>query len=279
MNKKYGKFIIIFVILLAIYGLIIYFVAGGKKEEEKEPNNNGSGNTNPVTPTPDIPKSQVDAIIFISESGILTHSDIGWRVASTEVLSGKTFDVYKDNSLIGNYRIMYNDIWRLYDDNNNRYDYDNGSIMGVNTDLDFRYISIHTENVTSEDKNNVKEFLDKKDLKYDIDSISIKKHTYDFNNDGIRDDILYTASHSVDLDGSSNDNDIFSAIFVKNSNNTQQLLFSKDEGISYDIKAFFDLDDIKYVLLSGEYPSDSGYNIRLYKIDSKIELAISGDFK
>ena len=279
-NKSYGKFIIIALIVLAIYGAFIYFVFGGKKDNKTDNKDNKTNNTNkPTKPTtPDVPKSQIDAIVFINDNGLITHSDTGWEIGSTTILSGKKFDVFNNNSLIGTYRVLYNNVWRLYDSNNSPVKYE-GSILGVSTDLDFRNISLYEENVTIEDKSNISDYLDKKKIDYDIDYLAIDRHTYDFNQDGIRDDVLYSVSYSSGLDDESVVGDTFSAIFIKSTNRVQEIYYSKENDLPYRLKAIFNLDEVKYLLFSGEYPADSGYSILLYKAGEKIEKELEDNFK
>ena len=277
-NKSYGKFIIIALIVLAIYGALIYFVFGGKKEDKD--NNKETNNTNtPNKPTnPVVPKSEIDAVVFISDNGLITHSDSGWEIGNTTVLSGKKFDVFHNNSLIGTYRVLYNNEWRLYDLNNSPVKYE-GSIIGVSTDLDFKNISLYEENVTNEDKKSIVEYLEKKGIDYDIDYLSIDRHTYDFNRDGIRDDVLYSVGYSAGLDDEKVVGDTFSAIIIKSLNTTKELFFTKEYGLLYNLKALFTLKDETYLLFSGEYPADSGYSILLYKAGEKIEKELEDNFK
>jgi hypothetical protein len=141
----------------------------------------------------------------------------------------KKFDIYVDNELLGNYKILYSTRFTLIDDNDNIVDYD-GSVVAVSENIGFKLYNFTKDDyLNGDDDAVVRQALDK----IGIDQTSYynirQKIALDIDNNGVN-EYIYYVDNTPDAKEDSIDG-VVSPIVDANGNNFSLLLMSKNNKI------------------------------------------------
>lgn len=272
------KPIIVFGSIVLVYFVAMLIIFGFDKESL----NNKDNDPKPSNPNIDQPiinndepikQEEIEDILFIEDGAIISKTATKWNSADADLLLNKKFSIYDNDVLIGNYTVLFNNDWYIYDDNNSRVNINN-KILGINTTKSFNRYNLIEEEITEEDKNIVSEYLNGLGVSYDVNILLITKNTSDYNKDGIRES-LYTVNLVNGLE-EEYDYPEFSVAFI-NYLKQNQTLYKKTENVSCGINLYeyFELDNSKHLIFNCYYPSDNGYDVLLYSLNgmySNLEL-------
>ncbi|MBR1416305.1 MAG: hypothetical protein IJ572_00615 [Bacilli bacterium] len=141
--KKY-KGLIIFVLLLGVYGLVMYFifnekntVADSKQKENKTVENKTSQN---------------DYYLVIGNSSFLKYQNNSFVNTSLNSIENvNLFKVFIDNKYFGNYKLKYGGDWNLFNDKEEYVNYE-GNLLAASSNLEFTVKNFSIREINDEDK-------------------------------------------------------------------------------------------------------------------------------
>ena len=191
----------------------------------------------------------------------------------------ENFDVYIDDKLIGNYDLLYNDKWYIYDKNSHLVKYD-GRFLAISGNKNYKVIEFEEKNLNSSDENYIKAILRNKNIEYPDEFNYAKKVELDVDNDN-KLETIYTVSNAFVIDNSSKK---FSFVLIKDDE--PQMLYEKyvEPDQKYKLcvpkmNSVIDFNkDSKYeIIIECNYYSDIGTSTNLYKQHKgKYELVKGG---
>lgn len=244
---KNKKTIIIILLVLVAYLVLMVILFGSEKVKDKFYN--------------------MDIML---SSGAKWHLEDGiWTdIKDEKNYNWKKFNVYVDNQLLGNYNLLYNKKWYVYDDEKNLIDYD-GTIVGIKGNKKFKLINFDKSNFDSSGENILKSILKKENIDFTNNFQGIKI-TIDIDGDA-KEEIIYTASNAFVED--QNITHRYSIIFIKDDETKIIYQDYQDASMKYSmcvpkINTIIDLDeDSKYELITEcNYYSIMGTCTSLYEI-------------
>ncbi len=179
----------------------------------------------------------------------------------------KKFDVYVNNQLLGNYNLLYNNIWYLFDDNRNSKSY-GGSLIAIRGNKKYEVIDFQEEDLNEEDLKKVKNVLKSENIEYTYNLSYKKKVTLDVDGDS-KEETIYAISNVF----TSEPNQKFSIVFIDNDGIEVLYKDVKKPSKMYEmcmpkVKFIIDIDkDLKYEIITEcTYFSVMGSCDSLYKI-------------
>ena len=141
-DKKVSIFILIFLLL----GSIIFFATIGVRLLNKN----------------------IEDVIIIGNSGGFKKVNKRWTPINNEEnlksYSGNKFNVYIDNSYLGKYKLLYDDKWYLFKDNNNPVNYE-GNMLALSGSIKYKVFNFDMHDI--EDTTYVKKALKENELSED----------------------------------------------------------------------------------------------------------------
>lgn len=198
-------------------------------------------------------KDKIYSMDILLSSGAKWHLEDGkWSDINDEKeYNWKKFDVYINNDLIGNYNLLYNKKWYVYDNKKNLIDY-NGTIVAIKGNKKYKLINFHKSNFDTTGENLLKSILREKNINFS-NNFQGTKISVDLDNDG-KEEIIYTASNAFIDDEMINRR--YSIIFIKDDKT--QIIYEdyQDVSMKYSmcvpkINTIIDLDkDSKYELIT-----------------------------
>lgn len=248
---KKDKKVAIFILIFLIVGAIIFFLTIGVGLLNKSSEN----------------------IIIIGNSGGFKKVNSRWVHINTKnelkSLSGNKFNVYVDNSYFGNYKLLYDDKWYLFKNDDTPVNY-NGNMLALSGSIKYKVANFTTHDI--EDKTYVNRVLRENNISED----SILTYSYytdiDLNNDGVLERI-YTISNKFPYEDVGNLS--FSYIFMLKNDKIIYLYKNKEEiddvysGCNPYISNLIDIDEDNKleVIIGCSYYSVEGTKYNLYKFN------------
>lgn len=179
----------------------------------------------------------------------------------------KKFDVYIDNQLIGNYSLMYNNRWYLFDDERVSQKYE-GKILAIKGNKKYQVIDFLEEDINEEDKEILNDILNDKEITYP-ESFTYAKKVFINLDDDQKLETIYTISNAFTNDTSVNKK--FSLVFIKDDQTKILYEDKKYADYQYDmcvpkVNSIIDINkDKKYeIIIECNYYSVMGTCNQLY---------------
>ncbi len=222
-------------------------------------------------------KEEKYSTMFYDNYVKLLYKDGKWSNISNRNIndySWKKYDLYYNNDFYGNYYLMYNNKWYIFDDDKKSIDWEPG-IVAFSGNIKSRVIDTKKEDISSNEYSYSREVLSS----LDIDNIDISKlkeksrYLVDVDSDGDVDKI-YSISNAQ-MEGDYVSNKTFTVVFARV--NDKNIIIYKNvinkknyyAGYSPNLVAF-SIDDYKEanLLLSVGSYSDIDTNSYLYKYNT-----------
>jgi len=181
----------------------------------------------------------------------------------------KKFDVYINNQLLGNYDLMYNNKWYIFDGNRKSIKYD-GKLLGISGNKKYEVIDFQKQNLDTKGENLLKQILKDDNIDYPKSFELAEKVTLDIDGDG-NDETIYTISNAFTYDTDINKE--FSIIFI--DDDEVQVLYKRYSDVQnhYDlcvprVSNVIDINkDSKYeIIFECTYYSELGSCSMLYEL-------------
>jgi len=207
--------------------------------------------------------------IMLSTGDKISLKDGNWiDIKDEKEYNWNKFDIYVENNFFGNYNLLYNDKWYIFDNNRNSIKYD-GRILGINGNIKYDVINFTEESFDNIGTNSLKKILDDNEIDYPKEFTYAKKSTLDIDGDE-KDETIYTVSNAFTYESGLNKK--FSIVFIENNDIDilyEDYVSSKDQ---YDlcvpkINSIIDINkDSKYeIILECNYFSVMGTCTSLYE--------------
>lgn len=194
------------------------------------------------------------------KSYVMLNPDTKWQlkngkwsdITNDKVYNWKKFDVYVDNQLLGNYNLLYNKKWYLFDNNRKSVKYE-GNMIAIKGNKKYKVIDFKEEDFDNTDKIILKDILEKENIDYPKEFTYAKKISLDLDGDN-NIETIYTISNAFTNDTLVNYK--FSIVFIKDDN--IQILYKNKETLERQyylcvpkVKAIIDFNlDSKYEIIT-----------------------------
>lgn len=181
----------------------------------------------------------------------------------------KKFDVYVDHQLFGNYDLLYNNKWYIFDENRDSMKY-SGRILAVRGNKKYEVVDFNEDNFDTTGDNLLRSILEEKKADYPKELTYAKKVTLDIDGDHAE-ETIYTVSNAFTYETDVNKK--FSLIFMSDSK--MQVLYQSyvNIGDQYDLcvpklNSIIDINkDSRYELIfECNYFSELGSCSMLYEL-------------
>lgn len=204
--KKDKKIIIVLLIFFFSYCIYLFFYLGGYNFQKE--------------------KNNITTIIL--DKNIVWNKEKGnWlNILDKEPYNWKKYNIYVNNEKLGNYYLVYNNKWYIFDNKKNSINY-NGSLLAYSSNdeiiiRDFKVESIINDEIANTvlSQNNIKinqEFTVQDKIKIDIDQNG-------------EEDTIYLISNHLPL--SANENKRFNLVFIIKNNKLYYLYKDIDKTIN-----------------------------------------------
>ena len=100
------------------------------------------------------------------------------------------FDLYRRNQYFGNYYLLYNDRWLVYDDDRNPVQKSGSNLLAVRSNQDFKVATYTTTDIPTEQMQYVEQVLTDHNIDPDTELVTKEMITYDIDNDGQEESII-----------------------------------------------------------------------------------------
>ena len=265
--KQNSKAIIIVIICMVVYSVLVTMFAASRTKKE----NNEGNKTKETTP------SEVDTTndfdIVLSPKTIISHNEKkGWYDNPNLEYKNLRFSVYIDKEYNDYHSIVYADKWQMVNYDETVTDY-NESFMAIYSTIKYNVIDIELKKLDSNNAKDITDYLDTKDVNYQYDKLVINYVYYDFNQDGVKDDVYFVSN--VGLSDYSGFNKTFSFGFAKVLN--QNITFYED--VANNVNAtnmclpsfttIIKYDDKVHLITECSYKSNSKSKHMMYNFTDK----------
>lgn len=226
--KKY-KFLIIFILILGVYGLVMYFVFGTNNGYDNQNNNNNGNKTNNVN-------EEKKYLVIGNISNNLFSNGSFSKVSTNEIEKIEKYKVYVNNKFYGDYKLKHVNNWNLFD-KSNEYVHYNGSLIAFSTNFNVKVRDYKVRQLNDKEKNALKN-----DYKLPTFSSLITNQVVDFDLDsnGVLDQIICITN----MDENDNIKNNFSILFIKLNDEKITLIEEKESDAKYvySIYAIINID-------------------------------------
>lgn len=171
------KGFIIFIVILVFYLGAMYLLFGKSAIEEKKANE----------------------VLIIRNNTKFHYNNHKWyKIEEDDYLKfdGKNYDVYQEKSFFGNYELMFNNKWYLFDKDENSIDYDD-EIFAYSGKKDLKFIDFKKSNLDSKDVNYINKALEKIEVKNYKGYFEGEKISMNIDKDN-KEEIVYIVNGSYD---------------------------------------------------------------------------------
>ena len=179
------------------------------------------------------------------------------------------FDVYIDNQLLGNYDLLYNDKWYIFDENKKSIKYD-GKILAIRGNKKYEVIEFNEKDLNDDGKNALREVLSEYDIDYPKELTYAKRVNLDIDGDS-KEETIYTISNAFTYETELNKK--FSTVFILDGKKKVLYFDYVNVGDQYDlcvpkVNSIIDINkDLKYeIILECKYFSEMGVCGSLYEL-------------
>lgn len=218
---------------------------------------------------------------------VMLDPDSMWRlkdgkwsdVKEDKEYNWKKFDIYINNKLLGNYNLLYNKKWYVFNDNREAIKYE-GDLIAIKGNKKYKVYDFEEEELNLLDETLISEVLNQEKIKNSYEYTYARKVVFDFDGDTLE-ETLYTVSNTFNY--STEVNEVFSLVFLHDDIN--QVLYKSTQNIDrqYDvclpkIKGIIDFDkDNKLEIIIGcNYYDSLGTCNSLYQIKDGKYIKVKG---
>ena len=182
----------------------------------------------------------------------------------------KKYNIYVNNSYIGEYQLQYNEKWHIYDEDRNPIKYE-GNIIAT-SNLEIKVYNYEKQDITDSEANRINEFLNNEKVNIVEYNKYNSKIEIDLDNDN-KNEKLYIVNSKIN----GNDNNIFSMILLDKSNKITVVsskvvpLYSKEKILLYDIYGIIDIEDdkkLEIIVNETQYSQPDTSNEQVYKLNN-----------
>lgn len=276
--KNHLKVGAILIAILTVYSIIVYVIAANKAEKEKPDNNvteKPQDETNKIDENNQQPPKDLvgDYNVILSPNTIISYVNGTWQENPKFKYENQLFDVYIGSENVGFNYLTYSAGWKVFDSNRNFLEI-NDNIFAMNTKLEYHNFNVTKSEINDIDKNTISEFLNSKNITFDLEKANLNKYVIDVNFDGIRDELFFVSNAFTESEESFNK--AFSFGFVKYYNKTEEF-YNVTEEISEAFKIgnptlqnIIKINDNIYYIVSVEYFSNKGCEHIIYKLNNDV---------
>ena len=266
-NKK----IIIIISLMLIFGLIMILIFSGNKKSNNNNENNNENKENINNSSSNQEKISIKYIVIDNDSNWLYNGNFE-KTTSTAIKNAKThFKIYADNNYIGEYKLIRDKKWNVFDDEDNFIPY-KGNLFAFSSDFDIRLIRIITANITDSDKEFITSGYENKTFDYLItnDVVNI-----DLDDNGQIDKVVALSNSNEEIDN--NYNLVYIILNDKLYTLVNETVKDFYSSSIYNINRIFTFNNEKYILIK-ETKNYIGDNVKVinhmfkYDNDNFIEI-------
>ncbi len=256
MKKRY----IVILIIIIVY-FTVFFLLYGKDE---------------------LKYSKLKTTLIIGDNTIWQLDEKKWyNIANTndkEELNWTLFTVFADNEKLGNYYLVFDDKWYIYDNKRNPISY-SGSIVAYSANYEMKIKNFTQEKIS--DYTKVNEALSENNITINNQELTSNTQiSVDIDNDGV-DEKIYVVGNVFPIE--SNPEYIFSIVFMEKNDIIYPIYKSIEKNKNYNgckpyINTIIDVnDDNKYeIVLSCSQYSTEGTIDMLYKFNkNKFSIIVS----
>ena len=230
--KKY-KGLIIFVVILAVYGLIMYFVFSNGNDSNTNSNNKPNNNNSTTV--------KEEKYLVINNTSNLNYSDGKFTDVKISVIEAlDNLKVYVNNNFYGNYKLKYVSNWNLFDKKDEFVNY-NGNLLAFNDNFNIKVRKYKIRQIDDNDK----VFL--------INNYNLNSFEYlttnevvdiDLDNNGIVDEIICLSS----MEESNNIKNYYNIIVLKLNNEKITLIEEREQDATYvySINSIINIEDNEF---------------------------------
>lgn len=268
--KDHAKTITIILIILVAYTIFVYAYAAGKKKPGTEDKNKQTEKKEPDNTSEKTNNYDVNIALFTKH--FLGYKDGVWYENPSFDFTGKSFDVYTDNTVYKSKEIVYTDRWYIMNEDRSFIDYKAGFIA-VNSVINYALTDSEEADPNEAQRAVIEEFLNSKGIKYNYNTLKKSVMTFDINRDGIHDNI-YVVSNLFLNDYSGYDK-TFAFVFVRSLNKNNVLYEDVFDGVDAVsicdpyIYSIITIDNKNTMIIGCEYFSMGGNKFMLFTNEEK----------
>lgn len=208
--------------------------------------------------------------IIVNKDAKWYYKDGKWKdMTRTNQYNWKKFKIYQNNNYLGNYYLLYNDKWYIFDKDRNPIEQDGIDIFAINTNQKYKYGDFDLEDVSATDEKYVRKVLEDNNI-IAMDFTTKNVVNFDLDSDGKKEKIFIVSNVFT----SDSPKYIFNFVFVvKNS----KITFIKKDINTYDnmynmcqayLAYMVDLtgDGIYEIITGCGYYSDKKQCVEMYQL-------------
>ena len=228
---KNFRVLIIFVIVLGIYGLIMFFAFGNENSNNTNNGNNNTSNNNNTTS-----ESEKKYLVIGNYSNLLYKDGSFSNTSRFEIERLDKLKTYVNDKFYGSYKLKYISNWNLIDNNNEFVNY-NGSLLAYSENFNIKVRNYKTREINEKDKL----FLMNT---YNLNTLSNlttnEAVDIDLDNNGVIDEIICLSS----LEPSNNEKNYYNIIVI-NLNGEKTTIIEEREKDAKDVYSLYGIINVE----------------------------------
>ena len=225
---------------------------------------------------PSMKNDEREIFLMVDQDAKWKYENQEWQdipVTEKDSYNWQKFDIYQNNTLLGNYYLLDNDGWYIYDDDRHPVAKDGVSMLAIRTNQEYQYGAFTSEEVSESDMTYVEQVLNEHNITTRNFS-TLEMFSFDLDSDG-EEEKVFTVSNIFNLDFVTPPRNIFNFIFVVDDNKILPILEEVD---TYDnmydhCKAYVDYvidtdGNGNYEIITGcGYYSNQRQCIEMYELE------------
>lgn len=218
------KGLIIFIIILGIYGLIMFFAFGNKENNSENNSNNNSNNQSNN-------KVKEEKYLVIDNITKLNYSNGEFSPAKNkEIEQIEKFKVYVNNKYYGDYKLKNAGNWNLFDKKDEYVNY-NGNLLAFSDNFNVKVRNIKIREIDEKDK----VFLINNYNLNTFSNLTINEAVdLDLDNNGVTDEIICLSS----MEESNNISNYYNVVVLKLNDEKLTLVEERENDAKYVYSIF-----------------------------------------
>lgn len=142
--------------------------------------------------------------LIVNKSARWYYEDGKWKdMTDTNQYNWQAFDIYQDGTFLGNYYLLYNDKWYIFDKNRDPIKQDGVDIFAIKTNQKYQYGNFTLEDTTDEEEKYIRKVLEDNNINA-LTFTTEKVINFDLDSDGKLEKIIiasnvFTTEYEKDL--------------------------------------------------------------------------------
>ena len=191
--KQNKKAIAIIIIGMIFYSILVAMFAASRANKNVKKDD---------TPTeqqkPSDSDSKNDFDLIINPNTIISHNEKdGWYDNSGFDYKNIKFNVYIDGKGYDYRSIVRGDKWQMVNDDETSTTYEK-SFIAIYSQIDYKVVNYEGKELSDSNKKDITDYLTSKNVNYLYDKLNIEYIYYDFNQDGVKDDVYIVSNVGID---------------------------------------------------------------------------------